>query len=96
MDLVDAYRRSLDPALLLLPPVRGLPLRPKALLASIVLALAQESAMDAPAWAERSYFLPQAWFPAGLESLKATAICESPLAFRRNNIFVHANFLDRV
>lgn len=39
--------------------------------------------------------LPEPWFVAGVENLKATALVESPLPFRRNNIFVLGNFLSR-
>jgi hypothetical protein len=31
-----------------------------------------------------------------MESLKATALVESPLPYRRNNIFVLGNFLTRI
>jgi hypothetical protein len=40
-------------------------------------------------------FLHRPFFPAGLESLKATFIKESPTAFRRRLIFVDANPLSR-
>lgn len=95
MDLVDAFRGALDPRLLLLPPSAKLPPRLVALLASTVLVLCDEAAMDPPDWATKSHWLPSPWFVAGLESLKASAIVESPLAFRRNNIFVLKNFLER-
>jgi hypothetical protein len=39
--------------------------------------------------------LPRPWFVAGVENLKATALVESPLPFRRNNVFVLGNFLSR-
>jgi hypothetical protein len=35
------------------------------------------------------------WFVSETNSLKASALLESPLAFRASNIFVHANFLVR-
>lgn len=95
MDLVDEYRRTLDPRLLLLAPVEPLDARLKALLAAIVCELCAESGIDAPEWARRSYFLPRPWFVSETESLKASALLESPIAFRRNNIFVLASFLDR-
>ena len=40
-------------------------------------------------------FLHRPYFPAGLESLKATFLKESPTAFRRRLIFVDANPLSR-
>jgi hypothetical protein len=95
MDLVDEFRRSLDPTLLLLAPSRDLPLHLRALLAGIVVSLADEVGIAAPAWATKRYELPQPWFVAATESLKAMALLESPLPFRRNNIFVGSNFLSR-
>lgn len=95
MDLVDEFRRSLDPSLLLLPPPTGLRPELRALLAGIVLTLAQEADMDAPPWARKRHELPRPWFVSETESLKAMALLESPLAFRRNGIFVTNNFLSR-
>jgi hypothetical protein len=96
MDFVDEFRRSLDPGLLLLPPSRDLSLELRALLAGIVLTLADEVGMAAPLWARKRYELPRPWFVAATENLKAMALMESPLPFRRNNIFVTSNFLSRV
>jgi hypothetical protein len=39
--------------------------------------------------------LPAPWFVAGVENLKASALVESPVQFRRNNVFVLGNFLAR-
>lgn len=96
MNLVDEFRRGLDPRLILLPPVAQLDLKLHALLAAIVAALCEEVELDVPDWARREMFLPQPWFVSGMESLKAMALLESPLPFRRNNIFVHENFLARL
>jgi len=54
-----------------------------------------ELGVESPPWAMRSYYLPEPWFVSEVESLKAMAIQESPLFFRRNNIFVLDNFLSR-
>jgi hypothetical protein len=96
MDFVDEFRRSLDGRLIILPPVATLDKRLQALLASTVAHLCNEVGMDAPAWALKSHFLETPWFLADMNSLKATALLESPLAFRRNNLFVQQNFLARV
>lgn len=49
-----------------------------------------------PAWtAKPERFLHEPWFPIGLESLKATLLVESPVAFRRRMIFVEADPLYR-
>jgi hypothetical protein len=96
MDFVDEFRRTLDPQLFLLAPPRALDVRLKSLLASIVVHLCEESQMDPPSWAKKTNFLDEPWFVSGMQSLKAMAILESPLPFRRNNIFVLENFLERV
>lgn len=95
MDLVDAFRQTLDPRLLLLPPSRDLNQRLIAMLASIVTELCYEAQIDVPDWAARDHFLNEPWFPSSMESLKASALLESPWAFRRNNIFVQENILRR-
>lgn len=94
-ELVDEFRRTLDPQLLLLPPVQSLDSKLKSLLASVVLSLCEEAGIDAPSWSTRSYYLDQPWFLSETESLKATALVESPVWFRKNNIFVLENFLKR-
>ena len=95
MDLVDEFRRTLDPRLLLLPPVSKLDLKLKALLASIVLDLSSEAKIDPPSWAENNYFLETPWFLSESDSLKASALIESPVFYRKNNIFILENFLKR-
>lgn len=94
-NLVDEFRRTLDPRLFLLPPPSRLEFRLKALLASIVWMLCEEVGMDAPDWAKKRYFLEKPWFVSETESLKAVAVVESPVYFRQNNIFVLGNFLER-
>jgi hypothetical protein len=96
MNLVDEFRRTLDPRLLILSPPSELPLPLVALLASIVTTLCWEAECDVPTWAKRRYDLNEPWFVSETESLKAMSILESPLPFRRNNIFVGSNFLERV
>lgn len=95
MELVDDFRKTKDIRLVLLPPPKPLDARLRSLLASIVFQLCQELELPIPDWASRTYFLNRPWFISETESLKATAIFESPLAFRRNNIFVLSNFLNR-
>ena len=94
-DLVDEFRRTLDPRLLLLPPPSDFEQKPKALLSSIVFELCVEASMDVPKWAEHPTFLEKPWFLSDMENLMAMALLESPLAFRRNNIFVLDNFMRR-
>ncbi len=94
-NLVDEFRRTLDPQLILLAPLRKLDIRLQALLAAIVTDLTEQVGMETPRWASKRIFLTQPWFPSNSESLKATAMLESPLAYRNNNIFVQSNFLKR-
>lgn len=96
MEFVDELRRAVDPRLIILPPHRGFDRKLTALMASLVLFLCDELGLEPPSWATKRYFLDSPWFVAGVESLKASAIQESPLAFRRNNIFVLANFAKRI
>jgi hypothetical protein len=94
-NLVDAFRKDMDPLLILLPPPSSLDEKLKALLGSIVQELCREAQMDSPSWAQKRIFLEKPWFVSEMESLKAFAIQESSIAFRSNNIFVHDNFLKR-
>lgn len=49
-----------------------------------------------PDWVfDNKYYLKEPFFVGGLESLKAFLIVESPLSFRRRNIFVSENVLER-
>lgn len=95
-DLVDEFRRTVDGRLIILPPPHNFDRRISALLASTVRTLCEELGVSAPRWATLRYFIPTPWFPADSNSLKASAILESPLYFRANNIFVLSNFLSRM
>ncbi len=67
-----------------------------AYLASLAEHLSLLERIDTPAWTEDpSRFLERPFFSGGLESLKATLLVESPLAFRRRLIFISANALSR-
>jgi len=96
MDLIDEFQRTLDPQLILLAPPVELSREQRALLASIVLQLCMNENISPPAWSMKKNFLSKPWFVSEMQSLKAMAIKESPIAFRRNNIFVLNNFLERV
>ncbi len=96
MNFVDEFRRTQDSSLILLAPVSQLDTRLKALIAGVVTSLCGEIDSEVPDWAAREYYLDKPWFVSGVESLKASAILESPQHFRRHNVFVHENFLQRV
>jgi transcriptional regulator with XRE-family HTH domain len=95
-NLVDDFRRTKDISILSVPPSPKLSIELKALLASIVCALSHETGNTIPDWANTTIWLKYPWFVAGIENLKASGILESPIWFRRNNIFVLENFLSRV
>ncbi len=94
-DAVDEVRRSqrFEPLKRLYSRSRRT--RERALLNSTACALAAELGEAPPWWAMRSLALPEPWFVSGMENLKASALVESPIPFRRNNIFVLGNFLSR-
>lgn len=92
-NLVDAYRRHPHPALVDAPPRCGG--RFEALLASVVETLAEEQGQNVPTWAARVPPLESPWFVSGTENLKASALLESPVHFRKRKIFVLSNFLQR-
>jgi hypothetical protein len=94
-NFLDAFRRTRNLKLVFLPPVAETEPRFKSLLASMVCESCAEMGLAIPDWANQTYFLDEPWFVAGMESLKAMAIVESPLYFRRNNIFVLDNFMSR-
>lgn len=67
-----------------------------AYLAALAEHLALLDRLAAPVWSEQPRrFLQAPFFAGGLESLKATLLVESPLAFRRRLIFISANALSR-
>ena len=94
-NLVDHFRQTLDPRLLLLPPPLALEFKFQALIASVVCILCKEAGMDTPQWAKKRYYLEKPWFVSETEALKASALIESPIYFRNNNLFVLSNFLER-
>lgn len=99
-NFVDGFRaaKSLEAkeALIAMRPGRDLPDQMQSLIASTAASLAEEAGIDYPPWCmERAYFLKDPWFVSGVNSLYAMALTESPLHYRRNNIFVLGNFLNR-
>lgn len=94
-DWVDAFRRAPAPEAVARAPGPGVSPRVLALLASTVESLCAETGLDAPWWCAGVPPLEEPWFVAGVESLKASAILESPAYFRHRNIFVLGNFLSR-
>jgi transcriptional regulator with XRE-family HTH domain len=94
-NFVDAFRYSREKKLIETPPVEETPMKIKALLASTVETLCAEMEIPAPSWYSSVPPLEEPWFVSGMESLKAMALVESPVHFRKRNIFVLKNFLER-
>ena len=64
--------------------------------AAMAETLCREAGLAPPAWTESPRcFLSRPWFAGGMESLKAVLLAESPVAFRRRNLFVSADALSR-
>jgi len=67
-----------------------------AYLAAVAEHLARRWNLEIPSWVDQPHrFLDRAYFAGGLESLKAILLAESPLAFRKRQIFVEAEPLRR-
>lgn len=94
-NFVDAFRCTRDAQYIAAPPVDATPPHIRALLTSTVDALCDETGLPLPWWSAGIAPLADPWFVAGIESLKAIAIVEAPIHFRKRNIFVLNNFLER-
>lgn len=94
-DFADAFRRARRPDLVRDPPPPLRSERLDAIVAGTVEALCAEACIPAPPWCLAVPPLAEPWFVAGVENLKASALVESPVAFRRRNVFVLGNFLAR-
>lgn len=94
-EFVDAFRRCPQDRLIAAPPVPETSDRVRCLLAATVETLCVECDRSRPWWCEGVGVLSEPWFVAGVESLKALALVESPVHFRKRNVFVLANFLAR-
>lgn len=67
-----------------------------AYVAAMVEELCFRNNIDSPGWVfDKKYRLKEPFFVGGLESLKAFLLVESPISFRRRNIFLSQNVLER-
>ena len=99
-EFLDAFRQAdakEQRALAARASRRGSSALEKAYWAAAVESLCSEARMGPPAWVNApNRFLPEPYFAGGMESLKAILIAESPVPFRRRNLFVSENALNRV
>ncbi len=97
MNFVDSFRKR-PSYTLVQEDMKDLRPDPKmyALLQSICIQLCLENKLSAKGWLTKRSFLSRPWFVSGIKNLYATALKESPVAFRKNNIFVLENFMSRV
>ena len=94
-DAVDQVRktRNFTPLKKLLAKSRRT--REKAVINATARFLSNELKLAPPWWAHHNLFLQRPYFVSGIENLKAIALLESDVEFRKNNIFVLGNFLNR-
>lgn len=95
MDFVDDFRYYKDPAAIVEPFVIN-DEKLDATLAGVIETLCDEMSLPIPHWLEQVPSCREPYFISGMESLKATAIVESPVRFRLRKVFVLENFLSRV
>ncbi|MBF0105016.1 MAG: helix-turn-helix transcriptional regulator [Deltaproteobacteria bacterium] len=95
-NFVDAFRTHKNAVLVLMPPYHGLKTSLTALFASTTEALCGELGLVPPPWCLGVLPLAEPYFVSEIQNLKATALVESPVYFRKRNIFVMADFLKRV
>ncbi len=94
-NFVDYFRAHPDRALVESPPHLHTTEKILALLAATVETLCEEQAVPKPRWCSSIPPLATPWFVSETENLKAMALVESPVHFRKRNIFVLENFLER-
>ena len=67
-----------------------------AYLSAVAEALAYTDRLGAPQWVyDRRYFLEDPWFASDIQGLRMLLLMESPVFFRRRNLFVSRNALSR-
>lgn len=94
-DFVDSFLATKSTLLLKDKPVDGLDLKHLALLCSMVMQLCEDTKTPAPAWARLHLELDRPWFLSKFDGLRAICLVDSPIFFKRNNIFVGDDFLKR-
>lgn len=94
-NFVDHFRNNPKQELVQLSPCSEIAERMTALIAATVETLCEEQGLASPTWCQGAPLLTIPWFVSGVENLKPSALVESPVHFRKRNIFVLGNFLER-
>ena len=87
-NFVDAFRYHKTNHSINDPPHPDSPPEIKALLAATVETLCHELGVAIPWWCDAIPMLTKPWFVSDVENLKSMALVESPIHFRKRNIFV--------
>lgn len=95
-DFVDSFQATKSELLIIERPADGLELKYLALICSMVMQLSEDAKVSAPDWAKLSLELDEPWFVSKFKNLRAVSLVDSPIFFKRNNIFVGSDFLQRV
>ena len=67
-----------------------------AYLSAVAEALAYWGGFPAPPWVfQKRFFLEKPWFATDIEGLRPLLLAESPVFFRRRNLYVSGNALSR-
>lgn len=93
---MDDFRRNPCKEMVIQEPVSETPEKLKCLLAASAYYLCKEKNIEIPGWVFSAKPLMDPWFVSGLESMKTFSIVESPLFFKKLNVFVTGNFMVRV
>lgn len=93
---MDDFRRNPRLEMVIQAPSSETPEKMKCLFAASAYYLCKEKGVDIPEWVFSAKPLMEPWFVSGLESMKTFAIVESPLFFKKLNVFVTGNFMARI
>lgn len=94
-DFLDSFLSTKNFLLISQKPVDGLDIKSLALICSMVMQLCEDHHVQFPDWAKLSLELEEPWFISKFKNLRAICLVQSPLFFKRNNIFVGQDFLQR-
>ncbi len=94
-DFVDSLLATQSELLIQERPVDGIDIQSLALICAIVMQLCDQLNIKPPDWAQLNLELTEPWFISKFKNLRAISLMDSPIFFKRNNIFVGEDFLHR-